>query len=231
MIEKVVVKRNERFYNSDFRSFDFKPGLNIIVGPNTSGKSSLLELIERYNGYNNGFFGPEQNGFKCKQEYIQGKITGKVCKVIEYAPQKLHESQRIEQTGCDTYTTVASHFQSRGEGRYNYHTYFSSTLKDKIKFSEEQIAELKADNIEYSDKECIIIADEPENSMGLNMQLGLFEWFREFTKVNKNVQIIIATHSFAMFECIKHKDVNIIEMKKGWINLLKEQCKMALQDV
>ena len=40
---------------------------------------------------------------------------------------------------------------------------------------------LKEQKLEYDNK-LVIIADEPENSMALNMQFGLFDWFLEFAK-------------------------------------------------
>ena len=44
-----VSKSNERFTFSDHHNFKFKPGLNLILGANTCGKTSLLNIIKQFN--------------------------------------------------------------------------------------------------------------------------------------------------------------------------------------
>jgi len=228
MIEYLEVRRNERFKNSDFREFIFKPGLNIIVGANTSGKSSLLALIEQYNGYRKCYNGPKQNDFLNFQKYLDARAKGKVSKIIKYNPNEIFEAPDFNSMSCDIFTAISGHFSSRGESNYDYHTWFSENLKKTHKLNDEQIKELVDNKIEY-DNNCIIIADEPDNNMALNMQFGLFKWFENLCILNKNVQIIVATHSLAAYTMINNPNVNIIEMNKGWINKILKECKKALQ--
>ena len=130
--------------------------------------------------------------------------------------------------GCDIFTAISGHFSSKGESSYDYHTWFSENLKKTCKLNDEQTKELVDNKIEY-DNNCIIIADEPDNSMALNMQFGLFKWFENLCILNKNIQIIVETQSLAAYIMINNPNVNIIEMNKGWINKILKECKKALQ--
>ena len=54
MIEHLHIKRltpDSRFRNCDIRHIDFKPGINLLLGANTSGKTSIIESLEDYFSY------------------------------------------------------------------------------------------------------------------------------------------------------------------------------------
>lgn len=234
MIEKISVKRNPFFKNSDFREFNFKPGLNILLGPNTSGKSSLINIIKYYNAYVERKSEVIQNfhnyaHYKYMLERGPAKVTGKISRVLEYKPQELHENSNLNFMQTDTLTAIASRFQSKGEGRYSYHNFFVDYVTNNQKLTNYELEALKEQKLEYDNK-LVIIADEPENSMALNMQFGLFDWFLEFAETWKDkLQIIIASHSLAAYTLTNNNNVNIIEMNKGWVNKINNQVKMALQ--
>lgn len=95
-----------------------------------------------------------------------------------------------------------ANFQSRGEGRRSYHDHFINYVQQNYMFTPEELKTLKEDyNGDIDVKTLLITADEPENSMAINMQFGLFDWFYEFAKAwGDRVQIIVATHSVAAFK-------------------------------
>lgn len=242
MIEHLHINRikpDSRFRNCDIRDMDFKPGINLLLGANTSGKSSIINSIQDFVGYSNNLWSEYQNLTHLKNYQLKVKndfnveITGKVCKYINYKPQELAEVKDFDyNTQADFHTRVMSNFQSRGEGRRSYHEHFVSYVQNNQRFTEDEILQLaqnySPDVNDIDLKTLLITADEPENSMAINMQFGLFDWFCEFAEAwGDRLQIIIATHSVAAFK-LADKNlpfVNVIELNKGWIKNINKKLK------
>lgn len=237
MIEHIDIKRlrpDSRFRFCDIRHMDFKPGLNLILGANTSGKTSILESIQLYVGYTRDFWSEKQhldlikNYHKSIQERYNVDIKGGICKYLSYKPEELKEVTDFEyNTQSDFKTRVMSNFQSRGEGRRSYHDHFINYVQQNYMFTPDELKTLKENyDGDIDIKTLLITADEPENSMAINMQFGLFDWFYEFAKIWGNrVQIIVATHSVAAFKMAQKNlpDVNVIELNKGWVKRINKQ--------
>ena len=226
MLKNIKIKRinqDSRFRNCDIRKLTFKPGLNLLVGANTCGKSSILQAICLFNGYDIHFTNRQNfrslHSSRCTLSNYQVEIEGKISKLIEYAPHQFKEKADLNFMQCNTIDAVLSKFQSSGEGRRTYHDFFVKYVSENYKLSAKEVDDLKNWTNEEYENGLIIIADEPENSMAINMQFGLFDWFYEFSKANSNLQVIIATHSAAAFKLIEKNlpDVNVIEFNKGWI--------------
>lgn len=237
MIEHLHINRlrpDSRFRFCDIRHMDFKPGLNLILGANTSGKTSILESIQTYVGYVRDFWSEKQHLDLIKNYHLAIKerynveIKGSVCKYLSYKPEELKEVTDFEyNTQSDFKTRVMANFQSRGEGRRSYHDHFINYVQQNYMFTPEELKTLKENyNGDIDVKTLLITADEPENSMAINMQFGLFDWFYEFSKVwGDRVQIIVATHSVAAFKMAQKNlpDVNVIELNKGWVKRINKQ--------
>lgn len=237
MIEHLHINRlrpDSRFRFCDIRDMDFKPGLNLILGANTSGKTSILESIQTYVGYARDFWSEKQhldlieNYHLTIKERYNVEIKGGVCKYLSYKPEELKEVTDFEyNTQSDFKTRVMANFQSRGEGRRSYHDHFINYVQQNYMFTPEELKTLKEDyNGDIDVKTLLITADEPENSMAINMQFGLFDWFYEFAKVwGDRVQIIVATHSVAAFKMAQKNlpDINVIELNKGWVKRINKQ--------
>ena len=237
MIEHIDIKRlrpDSRFRFCDIRHMDFKPGLNLILGANTSGKTSILESIQSYVGYSRDFWSEKQhldlikNYHKSIQERYNVDIKGGICKYLSYKPEELKEVTDFEyNTQSDFKTRVMSNFQSRGEGRRSYHDHFINYVQQNYMFTPDELKTLKENyDGDIDIKTLLITADEPENSMAINMQFGLFDWFYEFAKVwGDRVQIIVATHSVAAFKMAQKNlpNVNVIELNKGWVKRINKQ--------
>lgn len=226
MLKNIKIKRinqDSRFRNCDIRKLTFKPGLNLLVGANTCGKSSILQAICLFNGYDIHFTNRQNfrslHSSRCTLSNYQVEIEGKISKLIEYAPHQFKEKADLNFMQCNTIDAVLSKFQSSGEGRRNYHDFFVKHVSENYKLSAKEVDDLKNWTNEEYENGLIVIADEPENSMAINMQFGLFDWFYEFSKANSNLQVIVATHSAAAFKLIEKNlpDVNVIEFNKGWI--------------
>lgn len=230
MLRQVKVRNNPRFQFSDIKTFNFKPGLNLIVGANTSGKSSLLEIIKKFYGFDDSWGRTDQN-LKYHNNLVttlkkeQGAtIDGCLNKFVHYNPAEYKEKSNIDFVTGGVRNFILSRFQSYGEGRKSYHNWFVEFLNKNNVFTLEEETLLHNEHLEW-DKTLTIVADEPENSMAINMQFGLFDWFLEFCKTYPRVQIIIATHSIAAFALTNNPDINVIEMNKGWVKRIKDRCK------
>lgn len=234
MLKNIKIKRitqDSRFGNCDIRKLTFKPGLNLLVGANTCGKSSILQAICLFNGYDTHFTNRQNfRSLDCSRNILSNyrvEIEGKISKLIEYAPHQFKEKSDLNFMQGSTGDAILAKFQSSGEGRRSYHDFFVKHVSENHKFNAKEIDDLENwTNEEYEDG-LIIIADEPENSMAINMQFGLFDWFYAFSKANPNLQIIIATHSAAAFKLIEKNspDINVIEFNKGWIKKINELLK------
>lgn len=236
MIEHIDIKRirpDSRFRNCDIRHMNFKPGINLILGANTSGKTSIIEAIQQYVGYSNDFWSEKQHLDLLKNYHLRMKqhynveISGGICKYLNYKPQELKEVADFNyNTQADFRTRIMSNFQSRGEGRRHYHEHFIQYVQRNQLFTPEEVQILKDTyNGEIDVRTLLITSDEPENSMAINMQFGLFDWFCEFTEAwGDRLQIIVATHSIAAFKMAEKNlpFVNVIELNKGWIKRINK---------
>ena len=233
MIEKIKIKTgNPRFEDCDFKEFTFKPGLNIIVGPNGSGKSSLLDIIKSFECLSNSFGENKQilpnNRIRKDLLKQEAEIEGCLCKTLEYSPQEYKESNGGEYLGSFI-NYMRSKFQSNGEGRIIYHQYFVENVQKNHSFTESELEFLsKEKDLKYS-KDLLIIADEPENSMSIEAQIEMIEWFEKWCAAcPTTLQVIIATHSIAAYMLNKNEKINLIETKKDWIQKIKEKLKSLL---
>ena len=148
MIEHLHIKRltpDSRFRNCDIRHIDFKPGINLLLGANTSGKTSIISAIQEFEAYSDSFWSENQNLDLLKNYHLRIKerfnveITGKVCKYINYKPQELAEVRDFNyDTQSDFRTRIMSNFQSRGEGRRNYHDNFLIYVQNNQKFTTDE---------------------------------------------------------------------------------------------
>lgn len=230
-----IFKSNKRFAFSDHHNFKFKPGLNLILGANTCGKTSLLNIIKQFNCYEP--FDMLEKDVQLLKNYPvkldnlkkQGtQVKGKISKVLEYKPQELHESYDLRLMQTDLKTALLSKYQSKGQGRTSYHDWFSQYLTNNAKFREKDLETIEELKIPY-EKGFMILSDEPENSLAINMQFGLFDWFYQLAEAYKeHCQIIIATHSIAAFTMVKNPNVNIIEMNEGWVDMILDRVREVL---
>ena len=253
MIEKITITNPDDliiYWWNDVKTlknkkiFTFKPGINIIVGKNASGKSTLLKLIARHFHCEQGGISYLTNqsihelfGFKEKKKYKGYKITHDGQPVGYYSPDKeigVHGSafdDDFMHEGIESlFTRDFSQGQKTIRNISNITKKLSTTNEIKCSMNKDSVNDYwvkKIDNayellnrgktLKLSKK--TILLDEPERSLDLENELAFFSILE---KIKDKYQIIIATHSpYAFFI----SDAHYIEITRGYRNSIKKQIK------
>ena len=171
------------------RTFDFSPGINLIVGRNGSGKSSLIRVLNDYiqtmarrnkalervveeeerTAVKRDFDGLFKKGVKII-------VSPVACMTYSFdAEQSPRTSSRIERS-----VDIHSRFMSHGE-------FIIGAMKKLLDMKEN----------------CIAIVDEPETALDFENLLVLEDVFSSFD--SKKQQIICVTHSPILIGSNKYK--------------------------
>lgn len=244
MITEVYIRDNKKApirYLSTLDNFkngtkyEFKEGVNIIVGENGSGKTTLLNLIRAYllvdekecdkGSYNcninklfHTFNGEGMlDGIDVYADYEHN--TFRLC----YASEISKDREMKDFNSFDTYVTQKH--SSTGEGvtiaLYSlFDMMFSANAKLKYDYS--KLGDMYPMYIEYISKhkiqgsEWTIIMDEPDRNLDIDKideVLGILSFHKEQT------QIISVVHNpLLIYALSKNKEVNIIELTDGYVN-------------
>lgn len=248
MIERVVIRDNKKspmYYISELDAFkngteyDFKPGVNIIVGENGSGKSTLLKLIEgyllidntecsvgMYNGVLTSLIGVKQivpDGIDVYADY--DKNTFRLC----------HTGEKSEDDIMSSFSAFGEFYEqmhsSTGEGvNIALNSLFKKMFsKDtKLKFDYDKIGESVKSYADYVNShriqehdEFTIIMDEPDRNLdiqNINQIKGILSFHKPQT------QIIAVIHNpLLIYALSKKKDINFIELTEGYVDMVKKQ--------
>lgn len=250
MVHKVVIKDNGStpiHYLSGLNAFKngteytFKAGINIIVGENGCGKTTLMNLIKKYllvdyTECSKGKFNSNINAlFK---DIIESKgFYGGVDVYADYNKNTFRlshvgekERMKVLETADDFATAIYQNNASTGEGviiamQSLFEYMFSS--KAKLTFDYSQFKESHKEYIEYIDKhrmkgdEYTILMDEPDRNLSLE-NLSQIRHILSFHK--PETQIITVIHNpLLIYSLSKKKSINFIEMTEGYIDKVKEE--------
>ena len=206
MINTITLQKDtQRFQLCDLNKIDFIPGLNIITGANTSGKSSLLSIVKEFNYY---------------RDDVSASAGEKDMHQI-FADNPVN----LEKYGCKSVKGKVSKVVEYELGELNAWTRFITKHKD---FNATQLSQIKAEGIKIS-KDLIILADEPENNLSIMMQFKLADWFHDLVlRAEEKVQVIIATNSIPLILLKDKPRVNLIELNNGWSETIIQKLKERL---
>lgn len=253
MVYKVAIKDNEKaplHYLSDLDNFQngmeyvFKPGVNLIVGENGCGKTTLMKLIQRYL-----LVGQQQceekNVAKLFEDYKlkNEEITDGVDVYADYAtnifrmahPEEYKGESGIGLQSFENFGTLGTMMHSStGEGVTTaINTLWNLMFSGKASLSFPKLSgwrkERYAAYMDYmkehrikpteEEKEITILMDEPDRNLSLD-NIKEIQGILSFHK--PQTQLIVVIHNpLLIYSLSKVEDINIIEMTEGYVHKVK----------
>ena len=248
MVERVVIRDNRNaplHYLSDLDAFkngteyEFKPGVNVIVGENGSGKTTLLKLIERYLLVDKtecglGMYGSVMRDLVGFKEVVPDGV-GVYADYDKNTFRLCHKAEKNDDDIMSSFSAFGEAYMqmhsSTGEGvNIALNSLFKRMFSEdaKLKFDYDKIAQKVKSYGDYinshrvqSHNEWTIILDEPDRNLDID-NIGHIKNILSFHK--KNTQIIAVVHNpLLIYALSKKKNINFIELTPGYIDMVKKQ--------
>lgn len=254
MVTKVVIRDNTKSpirYIADLKNFAngkeyvFKPGVNIIVGENGCGKTTLMNLIRKYlmvdkNECSRGlldnnvhdlftsFLDRERiyDGIDVYADYSKNTFR------LAHAGERMHNDEIFESRRT-TAEFIEQKRASTGEGvvvALNSLFSYMFSREARLRFDYSQFEDCYPAYFGYverhrviCDDEWTILMDEPDRNLSLE-NLSHIRGILSFHK--PQTQIISVVHNPLLIYALSEKrDVNFVEMTQGYVKNIKKQIK------
>lgn len=250
MVTTVVIKDNTKspiHYIEDLKAFkngmeyEFKPGVNIIVGENGSGKTTLMNLIRKYLivDYTECFRGD----YNCNindlfKTFHNDEMSDGVDVYADYTKNTFrlsHAGEKTRNEALKTFEDFGTVFDqnssSTGEGvlvAINYLFSYIFGKKAKLTFDYNQFKEIYPLYVDYVEKhkvECedewTILMDEPDRNLSLdNIETikGILSFHKPYTQI-----IAVVNNPLLIYSLSKMEHVHFIELTRGYVKKVKKQ--------
>lgn len=254
MITRLKINNNIRTPLSYIESLDnfkngteysFKPGVNIIVGENGCGKTTLMKLLKLYLvvGYNEcerGIFNSNINSI-AKFNAFDG-----VDVYADYDKNTFrlsHAGEKQKDKAIETFDDFGmAYIQAKSSTGESVNIAIKKLLKlmfsqdVNLKFDYDQFKEDYPEFhkyiLEHREKDCpnefTILMDEPDRNLSLKNLKGIKE-ILSFHK--ENTQIIAVIHNPLLIASLsKIPDVNFIEMTEGYVKKMRDAVMELLEN-
>lgn len=250
MVTKVVIRDNTKSpirYIADLKAFknrteyEFKPGVNIIVGENGSGKTTLMNLIKKYLvvDYTECFRGDYNCNINALfRTFHNDAMLDGVDVYADYTKNTFrlsHEDEKAHNDAMKTFEDFGTFFDqnnsSTGEGvlvALNYLFGYVFGKKAKLFFDYGQFKEVYPLYVDYVEKhrvECAdewtILMDEPDRNLSLdNIEQikGILSFHKEYTQM-----IAVVHNPLLIYALSKMEHIHFIELTKGYVKKVKKQ--------
>ena len=253
MVQKVVIKDNKNAplrYLPDLKNFkngtvyEFKPGVNVIVGENGSGKTTLLNIIKKYLlvDYTECSVGEFNSNLHIIVPFALSDDKKKIYDGIDvYADydkntfRLCHAGERKFESSLQSFETFGTAFTqmhaSTGEGvNIALNSLFKHIFSNKVqlKFNYEQFKESEPLYYDYIQKhrpeniedEYTLLLDEPDRNLDI---FNVKQIQTIFGHRKEQTQVIGVIHNpLLIYYLSKKKHVNFIELTPDYVNNVKK---------